>query len=678
MPAFACTTFLSAFLLFLVQPLIAKQILPWFGGSSSVWSVCMLFFQAELLIGYGYVHWLHEHLSTRRQVIVHGILLVLSLAMLRVAADPQWKSFASSNPSLGVCMVLALSVGAPYLMLSTTGPLMQAWYARVHATGAAGASSARPYRLYALSNLASMAALIAYPIAVEPVFEVHTQSTLWSALYAGFVAFCLSTALLVWRRHDRETSVEVSGTTDAPAPGKLQCLLWAGLAATASILLLSLTRQLTSDVAPVPFLWVLPLALYLLTFILCFDAPRYYVRPVFLAAVPIALFAIHYAIDRASGVALPVGLICAALFVLCMVCHGELTRRKPAVRHLTLFYLMLSIGGALGGTLVGLVAPAAFNAYYELPLGLLSCASLTVIVVWSASAARWRIVMLIVLAAYAVRLGLMSLEYTQGYRLVMRNFYSQTRVEDRYLGEPEARRVMLHGTIVHGEQLLAPGLRRTATAYYCESSGVAHAIQSLPVERPRKLGIVGLGAGTLAVYGRTGDTLRLYEINDQVIEAARSQFTYLSDSPATIIPVLGDARLMLEGEPSQQFDLLAIDAFSGDSIPVHLVTLEAMQMYLTHLAPEGILALHITNHYLDLQPVMAAAAASLDRTALVFDLEPNDATPHCRHSVWVLLLPPALAAALPEPLRAGLPAQARPGFRPWTDSFSNLFEVLQR
>ncbi len=689
---FASTTFLSAFLLFLVQPLIARQILPWFGGSSSVWSMCMLFFQAELLIGYGYVHLVNERLSPRHQALVHSVLLAASLATLPITANPAWKDLALSNPTLGVGIVLGLAVGVPYLMISTTGPLMQAWFARVFP---ADGHSSRPYRLYALSNLASMLALLAYPVVVEPVFSLQMQATLWSMAYGLFALLGLLTAWRLWQSQasvgQGVSSMAVPASDAPPAaaaapaasatPGWRTCLLWVCLAATASVLLLSLTRQLTTDVAPVPFLWVLPLALYLLSFILCFDAPRYYVRSLFLWSLPVALAAVHYAIDVAESVAAQVVLINVALFVFCMVCHGELTRRKPAVRHLTLFYLMLSIGGALGGTVVGLLAPVLFNAYYELPLGLLACAFLAVVVLWQGAPVRLRLALMLGLAGYGIWLGNDSLESTRGYRLVMRNFYSQTRVEDRQGSSNGAKRVMVHGSIVHGEQLLDPAMAQTPTAYYCTDSGIGHAIESLDADRPRHIGVVGLGAGTLAAYGRPGDSLRLYEINEQVLDAARSQFTFLSGTQAQVTPVLGDARLMLEREvaagDAQPFDLLAMDAFSGDSIPVHLVTLEAMRIYRARLTPRGILAVHITNHYLDLRPVMAAAAEQLDRAVLVFDLAPTDAMPFCRHSIWALIVPRDLAASVPPALQGSVSVRPVPGFKPWTDSFSNLLSVLK-
>jgi len=669
MPLFAATVFLSAFLLFQIQPIVAKMILPWFGGSSSVWTLCMVFFQVTLLLGYAYVHLVHEKLSARRQPWVHGALLLLSLATLPVVADPAWKLDAQAHPTWSVLGVLATTVGVPYLLLSTTGPLMQAWYARAFL-----ARGAQPYRLYALSNLASMLALLSYPVLVEPVLAVTPQAWIWSAGYALFVLVCVATAGYTVQRQDG-AATHAAPLEDAPRPGWRECLLWVGLAATASMLLLAITRHLTQDVAPVPFLWVLPLALYLLSFILCFDAPRYYVRPLFLGALPLAFVALDIAMNQGLDVPVLVALMCAAVFVFCMVCHGELVRRRPPLRHLTLFYLMLSVGGALGGLFVGLVAPVVFNAYFELPLGLFLCAWLVVTVLWPGLRRRWRIALLLALLLYGSRLASLSFDDVRGYTEVVRNFYSQTRIKDSVdedgLGPV---RKMVHGSITHGEQYLNHPKR--ATAYYCERTGIGRAMQSLPTDRPRKIGVVGLGAGTLAVYGRPGDEMRLYEINDQVLDLARRHFTFLADSAAHTVPVLGDGRLMLEAEAPQAFDLLAMDAFSGDAIPTHLLTLEAFQAYGRHLRPDGLLAVHITNTYLDLRPVMASAAQHLGKVALLLTLPPGHGDPFCRRSLWVVFVNPAQAANLPPGLQGAQVLAPRPGFRPWTDTFSNLLDIL--
>ncbi|MFZ9505948.1 MAG: spermidine synthase [Burkholderiaceae bacterium] len=679
MVVFATTVFLSAFLLFQIQPIVAKMILPWFGGSSSVWSTCIVFFQSVLLLGYGYVHWLHEKVSRSRQPLVHAALLVISLVTLPVAADASWKGMTLDYPSLAVLAVLAVACGAPYLLLSTTGPLMQAWYARV---GIASGDGSRAYRLYALSNLASMLALLTYPVLIEPALALEAQANSWSIAYVVFVAAALGTAWLTWRAGDGTASAAASAQAavpdDAPRPGAGELLIWVGLSATASILLLSMTRHLTQDIAPVPFLWVLPLSIYLLSFILCFDAPRYYVRKLFLPLLPLAFVALDRVHDVYTWVPVLIGVTCVSLFVFCMVCHGELVRRKPPVRHLTLFYLMLSIGGALGGTLVGLIAPTIFNAYYELPIGLFLCAALTLAVLWRELSKVWRVALLILVALYGLRLTTLSIAYVEGFRAVVRNFYSQTRVEDVKDEHFGMRRVMLHGRINHGEQYLDEKLRRVPTAYFCERSGIGRVFRSLPQDRPRKLGVLGLGTGTLAVYGRPGDEMRIYEINEQVLDLARSEFTFLSDSPAKIVSILGDGRLMLEREPDQQFDVLAMDAFSGDSVPTHLATIEAIKVYLRHMRPDGYLIFNITNHYLDLRPVMAAAAAELGKVALAYQVTKVADDELCRPSHFAILVDPSRLESLPELLRDFTRLEPRPGFKAWTDNFSNLLSILKK
>lgn len=675
MPLFALTVFLSAFLLFQIQPIVAKMILPWFGGSSSVWSVCLMFFQLELLLGYAYVHALSRLLAPRRQMAVHGALLVASLLALPVAASASLRDAFSQQPELGVLMVLAGAVGVPYLMLSTTGPLMQAWWGVVHRTGS---GAAHTYRLYALSNLASMLGLLTYPFIVEPVWPLDTQAWAWSVGYAVFVLSCAGTAAYAAPRVPKTAAGGSADTTpESAAPGWRQCLLWIALAATPSILLIALTRHLTQDVAPVPFLWVLPLAVYLFSFILCFDAPRYYVRPLFLAALPVMLGVVVFVEVTALGVSAMVALLCLALFVFCMVCHGELVRRKPPVEHLTLFYLMLSIGGAVGGIFVGLLGPMFFLGEYELPIGLFLCAALTAGMLWP-SLVRWqRVVVPLAVCAFGAWLAFEEWEALHGYRAVMRNFYGQSRVVDTHYDVAGPVRMMRHGAISHGEQYLGPGMKNQPTAYYCELSGVGQAVRSLQREGPLYMGVVGLGTGTLAAYGREGDRLRLYEINEQVMHLARTEFSFLRDTRATITEALGDGRLLLERDPPQNFDLLVMDAFSGDSIPVHLLTLEALRDDVRHLQPDGMLAVHITNTYLDLRPVMAAAAKDLGLQARLYELSPDDKDVFCRHSSWVLLMRPERAARMPPGLAAGEPLVPKPGFRTWTDGFSNLMGIVK-
>lgn len=668
---YGATIFLSAFLLFQVQPIIAKMILPWFGGSSAVWSTCMLFFQTVLLLGYLYAHWLHAQVGPRRQPLLHTVVLAASLAALPILPNPALKA-ASGAPSLRILAMLGLTVGLPYFMLSSTSPLLQAWYAR--------ANRGTPYRLFALSNLASMLGLVSYPFLVEPNLTVHGQAIIWSVAYVCFAVLCAVTA---WAGHNREaTAVPVidSAAGDG-APGLSLQLLWLGLAASASVLLLAVTTHLTQDIAAIPFLWIVPLAVYLLSFILCFDSSRYYRRVVFVPLFVGALLFMAWRLwpDRPRMLMGPaITLFVISLFACCMVCHGELSRLKPHPRYLTSFYLVVSLGGALGGLFAGLIAPNLFRAYYEFPIGLAVTAALAWWALTRGSGRRLKLELAPVLCAYVVCIGVIMRDYVAGYRVVERNFYSTLRVRDD--GDPatddDAARKLIHGTINHGQQMLREEYRRTPVAYFCPQTGIGRAMKVLE-GRPRRIGILGLGCGTLAVYGRAGDTLRIYEINPLVVTIAASQFTYLKDTPAKVEVAVGDGRLLLEAEPDQQFDILVMDAFSGDSVPVHLITREGFATYFRHLKPDGILVVNITNTYLDLEPVMERAANAFGKTALAYHFTPADDDDLCYGCSWTLMMDPAMLAAHPDlrddakVLRLGRP------FRIWTDDFSNMLSVLQ-
>jgi len=684
---YTLTIFLSAFLLFEVQPIIAKTILPWFGGTSAVWSTCMLFFQVVLLLGYLYADWLHRTLAARKQALAHIAVLAASLATLPILPNPAWKSAGVAQPSLRILALLAVTVGLPYFLLSSTSPLLQAWYARGHKGGL-------PYRLFALSNFASMLALLSYPSLIEPNLPTRMQGLVWSAAYAGFVAVCGVTA---WR-----SSVQPSATTatDAPAaeptdvePSWQVRTIWWGLAASASVLLLAVTTHLTQDVAAIPFLWLLPLALYLLSFIVCFEAPRLYWRPVFL---PLVAAALGFMVYRLWTYRVPmqirpiIALFAASLFICCMVCHGELARLKPHPRYLTKFYVIVSLGGATGGLFVGLLAPNLFRAYYEFPIGLALCASVLCIVLgrelWRHPAHRrtWvTAAVAVALAGYLGCVGYVMRDMVRNYRVIARNFYGQLRVLDS--GNPEtdedATRKFVHGTINHGEQSLRPEYRRRPITYFCEKSGIGRAMRGLE-GAPRRIGILGLGCGTLAAYGRAGDTLRIYEINPLVLDIARTQFTYLSDSPARVEVAVGDGRLVLESElasgAGQPFDILVMDAFSGDSVPVHLVTREAFQTYFRRLKPGGILAVNITNSYLDLEPVMERAANAFDKVALVYRYDPDvDDEMLCFWCAWTLIMDRATLEAHPQLRTDAKVLQPERPFRIWTDDFSNMYSILK-
>jgi len=665
---YACAIFTSAFLLFQVEPLIAKIILPWFGGTAAVWTICMLFFQLTLLLGYLYAHWSTERLRPKTQGRLHAGLLLASLLLLPVIPGAGWKPAGFGNPTLRILGLLTVTVGLPYFLLSTSGPLIQAWYVRRR--------GAAPYRLYALSNIGSLLALLSYPVLVEPYVATRAQAQAWSAAYVLFAALTVFTALR--REGGPDGAPERERGQEAPErPSRWTWAAWAALPACASALLLAVTNHLTQNVAAIPFLWVLPLCLYLLTFIICFDREKLYRRAWFLPLMAAALGGMAYALLDVENVTIKplIALFSAGLFCACMICHGELVRLKPHPRHLTSFYLMIALGGALGGLLVGVAAPCLLDGDYELPAMLAACAALAAVL-----AARWRPravsapLAAVAAAAIIATLGFGVRTAIQGDRVRVRNFYGSLKVLDTGSGRDAVRRLQ-HGAIDHGEQFLSPGRSREATTYYGPLTGVGLAIRHF--DQPgRRMGFIGLGAGTLAAYGRRGDAFRFYEINPLVERIARTEFLFLRESEAAVDCALGDARLTLEREAPRHYHLLAVDAFSGDSIPVHLLTLEAFQLYFRHLEPDGILAVHISNRYLDLEPVVEQAARALGKETLVVDTaEDEDADVFA--ATWVLLTGKAGlfrtglfkgAGAGPEPAR---------NVRIWTDDYSNLYKVLK-
>ncbi len=676
---YTLSIFLSAFLLFEVQPIIAKTILPWFGGTSAVWNTCMLFFQLALLLGYLYAHWLHR-LGARKQAVTHIFVLAASLATLPILPNPAWKTGGVAHPSLRILALLAVTVGLPYFLLSSTSPLLQAWYARSHKSG-------MPYRLFALSNLASMLALLSYPALIEPNLPTRTQGLVWSAAYVCFALVCAITA---WRSSGEASVVAVVDAEPAGSEPSWQVrAIWLALAAGASVLLLAVTTHLTQDVAAIPFLWILPLGIYLLSFIVCFEAPRFYWRPVFLPLLAAALGFMAYRLSAwraVMGIRPLIVLFAAALFVCCMACHGELARLKPHPRYLTGFYVIVALGGAAGGLFVGLLAPNLFRAYYEFPIGLALCAAAVAVVpaqqLWGLSGRRksWGTAgVAAALAGYLWFVGVVIHGMAEGYLVAARNFYGQLRVYD--IGDPktdeDAVRRFIHGIVNHGEQSRREEYRHQPISYFCEGSGIGRAMRAQP-GAPRRIGILGLGCGTLAAYGKSGDTLRIYEINSLVLDIARNQFTYLSDTPARVEVALGDGRLVLESEASQQFDILVMDAFSGDSVPVHLVTREAFQTYFRHLKPAGILAVNISNRYLNLEPVMERAAHAFDKVALVYHYEPGPGDDLlCFSCSWTLIMDRATAEAHPELQREAKVLRPERPFRVWTDDFSNMYGILK-
>ena len=734
MLVYAVTIFLSAFLLFQVQPMIGKMILPWFGGSAAVWSACLVYFQVSLLLGYLYAHGV-SRLRPKRQAVVHTLLLVASLAMLPVIPSAVWKPVASGDPTLGIVGVLVATIGLPYLLLSTTGPLLQAWYVGVR-------PGAIPYRLFALSNLGSMLALLSYPVIVEPMLAARTQAWMWSGAYAVFALLCVGAA---WKMSARvKEAVQDARSEPADRPAWKLYVFWILLAACPSALLLAVTTMLSQNVAPIPFLWVLPLAIYLLTFILCFESDRFYSRIVFLpllgSAVAAMSFTAYYDLGNPHiRVAIPV--FGAGLFLCAMACHGELARLKPHPRYLTGFYLAVSFGGALGGLFVAIVAPHLFHDYVEFSILLVASVALMAVAAWkvrtepASGRTVWilqaeavalgavalggdvifggdRAVMgviggcaaataVVVIArrrqldpgveTWVVRGGMLALtvwaavylgykEHDDSQRFILseRNFYGVLRVREQPDNEFQTGlRALIHGTIYHGSQITDPQYRRTPTTYYGPESGVGRALAALKERGPVRAGFIGLGAGVLASYGRGGDMFRFYEINPLDVKIANTQFTFLKDCPAHPQIAWGDARLSLEREPPQRFDVLAVDAFSSDSIPVHLLTREAFELFFRHLTPGGVLAVHVSNRYLNLIPVVAGNGAALGKAVLLVrdDGEEQD---YLDGSDWMLVSSDAALLQRPVFQKGDVRSlKERPGFRDWTDDYSNLFQILK-
>ena len=666
----AATIFLSAFLLFLVQPVLAKQILPWFGGTAVVWTTCMVFFQLVLLLGYAYAHGI-ARLKPTTQFAIHAALLVASLAFLPIVPDAGWKPTGGENPVARILTLLFATIGLPYFLLSSTSPLVQSWFARA-------LPGQSPYPLFALSNFASMSALLGYPFVIEPWLPSAQQSNLWSMAYAVFVLLC---AALAW--HARtfpplEEQPQAGPEADAGPPRPRSIALWLALSAMGSVMLLGVSNHLTQNISSIPLLWVLPLAIYLITFILCFEGRQWYRRDAYLGLLLWAICMMAWFLgDKSLQFELlwQIAVFSAGLFIVCMFCHGELARRRPAPRHLTLFYLVVSMGGVIGGVLVGIVAPVTLPAYLELEIAIVVVGALALATNLRRPApiiGLFAAVLTFALGALAYRIH----SFTENAVHIERNYYGVLRVKETRARIDDADttyRSLVHGAILHGEQWSSEKYRRSATTYYKVTSGIGRALLAFEGQAI-KVGIIGLGAGSLAVYGDADDVYRFYDIDPAVVRVANTYFTYLKDSPAKIEIAVGDARLSLERESPQGFDVLAVDAFSGDSIPVHLLTYEAVAQYLRHLKPDGVIAFHVSNRFLDLKPVVLAIA---ERHGLEFAYVHETGEEGGTTSDWLLV-----SRTKKIIYREGIaehiePVVPRPDWNLWTDDFNNLVQVFK-
>lgn len=664
--------FLGAFLLFAVEPMAAKRLLPALGGSSAVWITCLVFFQTALLLGYLYAHALARLSAPRRAAVVHIGLLVAAAALLLLIAPPGLAR-AADHPVTAIFSALTLTIGLPFLLLASTSPLLQVWFARQQGT-------AIPWRLFALSNAGSLLALLLYPTLIEPYLTLSTQRAAWGCGFAVYTVLCM---LIAWRARECPPAAQPETPAVPAARSAFRArILWFLLPAAGAIQLCAVTQHISQNIAAIPLLWILPLAVYLLTFIIAFEAPRLYSPFLVVRLLVVFLAALAWFLTK-TGVTLPILLtilfFLLEMFLACLFCHGETQRLRPAdPAESTLFYLLIAAGGAAGTFFIGILCPLLFDANYDIALAFLATAAVALVATWPAG---WQTQLLWVSSTIVMLVVVIMLHLADARCLLEeRNFYGALRVTQGH--EPAALtiRTLTHGTITHGTQWFAADYRRMPTTYYAKDSGIGLALRFCCLNpdsssRPRRIGVVGLGAGTLAAYGQPGDRITFYEINPAVPPIAQNLFTYLRDSGAKIDIVLGDARLSLAAQPAQNYDVLAIDAFSGDAIPLHLLTTQAMAVYRRHLAPNGILAFHVSNQYLDLPPEIAELAIASGMTARLFDSPPNDALGEFR-ATWVLLVGNAAVFQQPNLAAAARTDRRKPGLRAWTDDYSSLLPLL--
>lgn len=672
---YSVTIFLSAFLIFLVQPIIGKIILPVYGGAPAVWTTCMVFFQAVLLLGYGYAHLLVSRCSSRARFRIHLSVLFFACITLPLSAAQLTAGATGLNPIASIFVSLLIGIGLPYFAMTATAPLLQGSLTKYGQNDSI-------YKLYAVSNIGSLGALFLYPAIFEPSLKISGQLDIWSL---GFLVVSVLVSAVLWRTDVKKSDFEslplVSETS--PITGH-QVYLWAILSACGSVILLAASNQISQNIAAVPFLWILPLALYLMSYIAAFSGYPLYSLKVWFTIFTIALFFKIYWALTIFHPSLGFRLIgeCVVVFASLMLCHGELARQRPKTESLTIFYFTSSLGGVLGSLFVACAAPFVYQNYSEVAFGFLLCALLTIIAslirstshLFSSSGRIKTAISLATLAAFAVSL---VIDRDEKSLISRRSFFGVVSVTEKNSDIPDYHFLrMHHGTIVHGTQLQAAGKRTIPTTYYGEQSGIGIVLQKYKSGKPRRIGVIGLGTGTIAVYGTKDDFFRYYEINNDVTEIAESIFSYLKDSKSRYEIIPGDARISLSLEESNQFDILLVDAFSGDSIPTHLLTREAGTEYLRHVNQEGILVFHVSNQFLDLVPVVSNVATELGLSAYSVK-DPGILARGQSESTYVIVprrpFSPQLLAATPALIRL----ETVDGQRSWTDDYSDLFSVLR-
>jgi hypothetical protein len=675
---FGCAIFLASFLLFLVEPMAAKQLLPIFGGSAAVWITCLVFFQTALLFAYLYAHWLTHTGDQRpdRAPTNFGLILFSILSSIAFATEGIEFGHASANPMLSILVTLGLSVGLPFLALGSASPLFQVWWSRIEA-------GPIPYRLFALSNLASLLALGLYPSLIEPYFTLRTQRLGWTC---GFIVFALLFAYLTGKVRSvpsRRVESVTSQESQAPASSLRHKLLWLLLPMAASMQLSAVTSHLTENIAAIPLLWILPLAVYLITLILAFQFPRLLPQGILTRLLVVMLAGLGYMLTKPDG-SLPLRIsilfFLLELFLAGLFCHSEAYALRPArSSETTLFYLLFAAGGALGSFLIGIASPLLSSFNYDLEISFCATSILALAVLWPTGWGQrlvWTSSSILMLAL----VFLLHNAYRRNTPVAVRNFYGGLRVKQT-VGYPGAvTRTLSNGTIQHGTQIFSDALRKTPTTYYAEDSGIGLAMHWCCESRlkgtGRNIGVVGLGAGTLAAYGKPGDRITFYEINPAVEPIARNLFTYIRDSGAQISVVNGDARASLVQQAPQKFDVLVIDAFSGDAIPLHLLTTQALELYKQNLTPNGILAFHISNQHVDLEPEVALLAKAAGMQAMRVSTPANEDRGEFT-ATWMLLTNSPTFFSIPEVFNQAKKPSEDPRVRVWTDDYSSLLPVLR-
>jgi len=683
---FLITIFLSSFLLFQIQPILAKMALPYFGGGAAIWTACMLFFQLFLLLGYSYSHCLTKISNLNHQIIIHSTLIGISLFFLPISPFAGETSYTWGTPQLEIIYSLVIGIGFPYFLLSSTAPLIQKWYSSIP-------ENTEPYRLYSLSNLGSLLALLSYPFLIEPVLDTDSQSTIWSIGYGTFAVFMFLTGYQIYSgKFENPITTKNNDNLERPlASGNI--LLWLLFSAASVILMVSTTSAMTQNIPPTPFLWVLPLCIYLLTYIICFSNDKWYVRKywfISFAACSLAAILMFY-IGTQFNIFVQVAVYSLILFFACMLCHGELARLKPNKNKLTLFYLIMALGGVIGSIFTSIVAEYIFTQYYEFPVGIALVYLLFSFTLWKENKSKDLIPPLkkqnyylgvasiagvLVFSLYFIKLN--SLYYKDDV-FNSRNFYGTLTVKDFNEFEQPIR-MLFDGATSHGTQSLSSSNSNIPTSYYRYETGVSLALQQPKLNPPKKVGIIGLGTGTLATYGKIGDEYVFYELNPNVEVAAKNHFSYLSDSKADVSVRLGDARITLQKEleesGSQQYNVLIVDAFSSDSIPVHLLTLEAFRLYWKHLTEDGLLVLHISNNHLDLLPLVATLSDKIGKKMQHFYSASDDANEHTAE--WVIVTNNSNFYENEEIHRRATYFKLKDEQHIlWTDAYSNLLSVIK-